>query len=270
MNVQAGGGGIPKLIHQIWLGDAPLPHLWVDSVKAFAKKYGYQYKLWTEARAEKELDWDAFPGVRREYAKFRGELAGRADIIRLLALYKYGGVYIDADSVVIKPAKFAKFLEEQRAAVFFGWEHIYRSHTKKLGDFGPGLRGTKKLVANGIIGAAKEHPFIRKLLEGLVTNANAEAGEKAWRRVGPLYVTRMWKDHHAQHPDLKIYPMRYFYPRHWKGITDPLLHEKVSVPGESMLFQYGYTTNGFREIFENLKRGAAAQKGVTRRRKRLA
>jgi mannosyltransferase OCH1-like enzyme len=258
------GGGIPRIIHQVWLGTNPKPTEWMDSVREFATKHGYTYKLWDEKAAE-GLDWDSVPGLRREYGAFRSQLAGKADIIRMLALYEHGGIYIDADTVVMRPAKFAAFLEKNPYAVFFGWENILKSHTKKVNNFGPELAGAKRLVANGMIGAAAGHPFFEALLGGVVANAEREEGEDAWRKVGPLYVTRVYAKLKKKMPDVHVYPMRYFYPRHWKGITDPELHKKVRIPGESMLFQYGYTTNGFAEIF---RRRAAAARRRTRKRVR--
>lgn len=246
------GGGIQKIIHQIWLGTNAPPTEWIQTVKDFAKDYDYEYKLWTEDNVD-TLDWAAIPGLRREYGKFKKEMAGRADIIRLMALYQHGGIYIDADSVIMKPAKFAAFLNKNKAGVFFGWEKIASSHTKKLGDLGKELRGTKRLVANGLIGGAAKHAFIKKLLDGMISNAEREAGEAAWRRVGPLYVSRVYFASKAEFPDVRIYPMKYFYPRHWKGITDPELHKKVKIPKESMLFQYGYTTNHFDRHFNALR-----------------
>lgn len=245
--------GIPRIIHQIWLGTNPLPKEWMDSVRDFTKEYGYTYKVWDEAAADK-LDWDSVPGLRREYGKFRSELAGKADIIRLMVLYTEGGFYIDADTVVMRPKKFATFLEKNPYPVFFGWENILKAHTKKVNNFGPELAGAKRLVANGMIGAAAGHPFFGALLGGIVSNAEREGGEKAWRKVGPLYVTRVYHQLKKKIPGVHIYPMRYFYPRHWKGITDPELHKKVRIPGESMLFQYGYTTNGFADIFRRRTR----------------
>jgi hypothetical protein len=247
------GGGIEKYIHQIWLGKNAPPTVWMDTVKEFAKRYGYEYKLWTEKNLD-SLDWNSIPGLRQEYGKFRKEMAGRADIIRLLALYKFGGLYIDADSVIMKPVKFAKFLEDNKAAVFFGWEKISKADTKKLGDFGPEIRGTKRLVANGVIGAKSGHVFIETLLEGIVSNAKREANEHAWKRVGPLYVSRVYLTRKDEFPDVHIYPMKYFYPMHWRGIKDPALHEKVKIPAESMLFQYGYSTNSFQDHFNALRK----------------
>jgi mannosyltransferase OCH1-like enzyme len=241
-------GGIPKKIHQIWLGTNAPPTEWMDTVEKFAADYGYEYKLWSESNVD-TLDWDSIPGLGREYKKFKKETAGRADIVRLMILYKFGGIYIDADSVIMKPKKFAAFLEKNAAAVFFGWENLSRAHTKKLGDLGPELRGTRRLVANGLIGAEKEHPFLKRLLGGLISNSEREAKGQAWRRVGPLYVSRVYAKFKDEFPDVHVYPMKYFYPMHWKGITDPALHKRVKIPAESMLFQYGYSTNSFDKYF---------------------
>lgn len=240
-------------IHQIWIGDNPLPTEWTDTVKDFAKKYDYKYKLWTDA-STKDLSMDEIPGLKSLYTSFSGELAGRADILRLLILYKYGGVYIDADTVVMKAEKFQRFIEKNRTGVFFAWENLTKFRTRKLG-----IR-KRRLVANSVIGAEAGHPFIKLLLEGIVSHSKeiTETTE-AWKRVGPYYVTKMYEAKKKKFPDVHVFPMRYFYPRAWVGITDPELHKKVKIPGASMLFQYGYSTNHFDKIF-------AKKKGATRKK----
>lgn len=258
------GSGIPKRIHQIWIGSNPKPDLWINTVKDFAATNGYVYRLWTESDLE-ELPWKVEPKLRELYDSFGDEMAGKADLIRLLVLYKYGGMYIDADSVILKPAKFAEFLECNRGRAFFGWEDLGREKFKKLKIEGEDLSCDRRLIANGTIGATKENAFIRELLSRVVSHAAQEKEEKAWKRVGPVFVTRVWKslepsEKETEKSDVIIYPMHYFYAKHWHQITDPEMHKKVQIPVESMLFQYGYTTNGFAEIFR--KRG---MKGGTRR-----
>jgi len=247
------GAGIQKIIHQIWLGTNAQPIEWIQTVKDFAKQYGYVYKVWTDSSID-SLDWSSFPGLRQEYINFKNEMAGRADIIRLLALYQYGGIYIDADSVIMKPAKFAAFLNKNKAGVFFGWENLKKkdTQTRKLAIK---HNNTRRLVANGLIGTIRQHPFIKILLDGLVINAKKKSKDPAWKRVGPLYVTRMYTKHKDNFPDIHMYPMNYFYPLHWKGITDPMLHTKISIPKASMLFQYGYSTNKFHTYFNARRRG---------------
>jgi mannosyltransferase OCH1-like enzyme len=254
------GGGIPRIIHQIWIGKNPMPHEWMDTVKDFAANHGYEYKLWTDITIDKEL---RIPdNLRAEYDSFKGELAGRADIIRLLVLHTYGGIYVDADSVIMKADKLADFLKRNTAGVFFAWENLSKARTKKLGNLGPGLTGQRRLVANGIIGARKGHPFIQKLIDGIANAPDDSSKKEAWKRVGPLYVTRTYMQSKKEFPDIHIYPMKYFYPMHWGGITDPELHTKVKIPGKSMMFQYGYSTNNFAKIFakRNRRRTRKARK----------
>lgn len=232
-------------IHQIWIGENPIPTEWINSVKTFAAEYAYKYKLWTESSI-KDLDFDSIPGLEKLYKSFSKELAGQADILRLLILYKYGGVYIDADTVVIKPEKFQKFLEKNTNGMFFAWENLSTSRTRKLR-----IGKIRRLIANGIIGAEAGHPFLKLLLDGIVENSKKVSGKKeAWKCTGPLYVTKMYKDVKKDFPDIKIFPMKYFYPISWVGVTDPEHHKKVKYPKESMLFQYGYSTNHFENIFK--------------------
>lgn len=226
----------PKIVHQIWIGKGIRPDPWMRSVRDFCKEHEYTYMLWTDSNLG-ALDFDVVPGLRALFkGQERGEAAassqGKSDIIRLLALYKYGGVYIDADTVIMKSGMFASFIEKNTAPVFFGWENKEQS-----------------LIANGLIGAVPKHAFILTLLEGLVPNAKKERGEAAWKQVGPLFVTRVYQEKKDWFPDVHIYPMKYFYPIHWVGIKDPEHHKKVKIPEESMLFQYGYTTNGFDKHF---------------------
>jgi hypothetical protein len=261
------GGGIQRIIHQIWLGTNPRPDEWMKTVRDFAVAHGYTYKLWDEAAAESELHWDSVPGLRRVYAGFSGELAGKADVIRLMALYEQGGIYIDADSVVMKPAKFAEFLETNPHPVFFAWEDL-KKNGKTIENAGAELAGKEdRLIANGTIGSRAGHGFLRALLGGLAENAEREAGEQAWRKAGPLYVTRVYMKQKGAFPDVHIYPMKLFYPVYWHGIKDPEMHKKVEIPGESMLFQYGYSTNGFADIFR--KRAAGGGGRRKRRGRRL-
>lgn len=222
----------------------------MDTVKDFAEAHGYKYRLWKDADI-KSLHMDSIPGLSAVYKSFGEELAGRADIIRMLVLYKEGGLYIDADTVILKPEQFNEFLEKNKASVFFGWEEIPHARIKKL-DVDAAIKRSKRMVANGIIGAEKGHPFFKELLEGVVKNAEGDKESQAWKAVGPHYVTRKYRETRKKHPDVHVYPMKYFYPRHWAGIKDPRLHEKVRVPKESMMFQYGYSTNSFAKYFKKL------------------
>lgn len=42
---------------------------------------------------------------------------------------------------------------------------------------------------------------------------------------------------------ITIFPSHYFYPIHWHGIKDANLHNKINLPNDSYMFQYGISTN---------------------------
>ncbi len=97
---------IPKLIHQTWKTNIiPGKHQkFVIKVKALNPEW--TYKLWTDK------DNDDF--VKKEYPEFYQTFTGfsrnimRADVIRYLIMYKFGGVYLDLDYEVLKPFDFRK------------------------------------------------------------------------------------------------------------------------------------------------------------------
>ncbi len=89
---------IPKIIHQIWIGPNKQPDIWINTWRIdYINKYkNYEYMLWNNENIKNILN---------KYPKFEEminteiEYCGKADMLRYLILYEYGGIYIDADSV---------------------------------------------------------------------------------------------------------------------------------------------------------------------------
>jgi len=95
---------IPKLIHQTWKTDL-IPKQWVSLVnKVKELNPDWSYKLWTD----KEND----EFVRKEFPEFYGIFSlfprsiMKADVIRYLLMFRFGGVYLDLDYEVLKPFNF--------------------------------------------------------------------------------------------------------------------------------------------------------------------
>ena len=97
---------IPKIIHQIWIGNLEPPVSLMDSWKN--KHPDFKYILWDE---EKIRDEKFSSQVKIDEIE---EYCGKADIIRYEILNRYGGVYIDADSYCIE--KLGNFLLEKSFA----------------------------------------------------------------------------------------------------------------------------------------------------------
>jgi mannosyltransferase OCH1-like enzyme len=90
---------IPKVIHQIWLGESggsePLPHF-IETARTWRRlNPSWEYRLWSGSEVE-ALFAEHRPdllGLYRAYPYW----VQRADAARYLILYHFGGVYADLD-----------------------------------------------------------------------------------------------------------------------------------------------------------------------------
>ena len=88
---------IPRVFHQIWVGPDPTPEEFITYRQTWlACNPGWELRLWTEENLPPDLE-------RREaYEKLRVP-AERADILRVEILFRFGGVYVDADFECLRP-----------------------------------------------------------------------------------------------------------------------------------------------------------------------
>ncbi len=89
---------IPKIIHYCWFGNNEKP----DDIKLYIegwKENNPEYKIieWNESNFDLEL----FPYAKQAYES--GKYAFVTDVVRLYALFNYGGIYMDTDVEVLKP-----------------------------------------------------------------------------------------------------------------------------------------------------------------------
>ena len=83
---------IPKILHFVWVGDKPKPELVLKCIESW-KKYCPDYEI-------KEWGNDCLKDIDNAYVKEAFEAkkwAFVSDYIRLFALKKYGGFYVDSD-----------------------------------------------------------------------------------------------------------------------------------------------------------------------------
>lgn len=89
---------IPKKIHYVWVGTAPIPEKDQKFIKGWKKlNPDFEIKRWTE----KDIDLEKYPLVAKAIREKRWALA--ADIIRMYAIYTEGGFYFDTDVELLKP-----------------------------------------------------------------------------------------------------------------------------------------------------------------------
>ena len=109
---------IPKIIHYCWFGKAPKPPLAQRCFSSW-KKYcpDYEIREWNEDNFDLS---DVPPYVRQAYEA--GRWAFVTDYVRLWALTKVGGVYLDTDVELVKPLD--PFLRHEAFAGFESPTHV--------------------------------------------------------------------------------------------------------------------------------------------------
>lgn len=168
-----------RIIHYVWLGSKnkpPLVHICINSWKTLMPN-DTVFKEWT---------LDNFPKTSNRFYNecIKRKLWGFAsDYIRLFVLYKYGGIYLDADFQLLKPLN-----------VLFD-ENIFL-----------GLEDTD-YIGSAVMGAKKEHPFIKDLLQFYDNGIWKYPIWKLPKVVNYVY-TKVYNN------EVKLYPVDFFYPFH--------------------------------------------------------
>lgn len=127
---------IPKKIHYVWVGTAPIPERDQQFIKHWQElNPGFTIKRWTE----KDIDTKKYPLVAKAINEKRWALA--SDIIRMYAIYTEGGFYFDTDVELLKPLD-----DLLKYDGFASWESNYWFTTSGFG-------------------AKKHSPWIEKILK---------------------------------------------------------------------------------------------------------
>jgi len=183
---------IPKIIHQIWVGDqSKRPVEMMETWKE--KNPTWDYRFWSEENMPKLRNQAQFDAMN--------ELAGKADILRYELLYDHGGFFIDADSVCVNPLD--DFFTENKA--FCCWENEQ-------------IR--EGLMSNGYFATEKNSPLAERLIARIGTYPVEEVAKlpnlTAWQVVGPVLLTETVRS--MPECGMNVYPSHYFIPRHYTGL----------------------------------------------------
>ncbi|MEM0993256.1 MAG: glycosyltransferase [Bacteroidota bacterium] len=192
---------IPKKIHYCWYGPKPIPR----REQAFIKNWKvlmpqYEFHLWSEENLPSDV-----PYLNTAYAQ--KNWANVSNYMRLYALKKLGGIYLDTDMEVRK--SFDLLLKYN---CFLGIE----------------FEKVDRLIANNaVLGAKQGHWFVSELLDAISKNFD---GTEQAHLSSPMLTTKLLESYGFQkdHPyveGLKIFPQYYFYPYHF---TESALNAKLT------------------------------------------
>lgn len=177
---------IPKTIHQIWVGDKPLPEFYKKLTKTWQSMHpDWQYILWTD----KEIN--SLTLYNENLYKKAKSNREKANIARYEILYQFGGVYVDIDFECLKPLDILM--------------HCY--------DFFTGItpNNATAVLANGLIGSVAQHPLLKKLI---TTMKNYSSENDQMKRNGVIYFSLMYYMYgfNNENSIAIALPTTYFYP----------------------------------------------------------
>ena len=207
---------IPQIIHQIWIGPNKPPWPWINSFrKKFMKQHpDWEYRLWREKEIAK---LDLF---NRNMYESEKALSGKANILRYELLFRFGGIYIDADMEWLNRKPLQDLINQTNpTGLFAGWED-------------------KRMLANSVIGCSMHNPLMYHTIQllGKTFDYNRRVlNHPTWIASGPRFFSE------AVLPfNITKFPSHYFYPLSWhqdnRGID-------TSRFAQSYMMQYGYSTN---------------------------
>ena len=116
---------IPKIIHQIWIGDLKFQKKkFIGNINSWkSKNPSYTYLFHDNSRAKKLLSF--YPKIKKIYNNLLIPVQ-KADLLRYLIIYHYGGFYADLDTFCKKSLD--KTLQKRGAEMVFGIDKIPGKH----------------------------------------------------------------------------------------------------------------------------------------------
>lgn len=188
---------IPKMIHYCWFGCSEMPQLAMDCIASWHRHMpDWEYKLWNEDN----FDVNCTPYTKEAYES--GKNAFVSDYVRLYALKKNGGVYMDVDFEVYKP-----FNDLCHLRAFAG------------------IEGSKhKPVMMGICASEPHGQWVTEMLDAyndrhfLQPNGTPDLTTNVQFITGIMARNGFRQDGTEQdYKDLHIFPVDYFSPQHTTG-----------------------------------------------------
>ncbi len=182
---------IPRTLHQFWDGPE-LPAEFAAFAEGWQRLHPeWRYRLWGGGDLPPLRNQDLYDRAAELCPGYAGQF--RSDIVRYELLYRFGGVWVDLDFECLKPID--ELLGED-VRCFVAWV---------TGDW----------INNAIMGATRQHRFIRRLIDGLPASVAAHPGAAPRVVSGPQYLTPLWRQ---EGEDVKAFPARYFYPYLWNEL----------------------------------------------------
>ena len=199
---------IPKIIHYCWFGPKPIPELELKCMDSW-KEYlpDYKFMFWNEKTFDIENSNEFVKGA---YQKKMYPFV--ADYVRIYAMVKYGGIYLDTDIELINSID--SFLENN---AFTGFEN-------------------KTSINAAIMGCKKDNEVFQKMLnyydstEFINSNGDVNITTICSVMMGVLEAEGFeYKNSTQALKNIHIYERDVFYPKKMKNGSFRVTNESVSI-----------------------------------------
>jgi hypothetical protein len=167
---------IPRILHRV------VPETTSDTVETWWGRFGELHPTWRLMTHRDPLDPAHWPLTSPHWAKVTSG-AQLADLVRLEALLRWGGFYLDSDCEPFRPLD-----PLLGAEVVAAWED-------------------ERTIPNAVLGARPDHPAIRECLVQCI----ASLPRGTWE-AGPGVTTRVL----GKRDDVLVLPPGSFYPTHYR------------------------------------------------------
>ena len=188
---------IPNTIHYCWFGGNEMPQLAMDCIASWHRHMpDWEFKLWNEDN----FDVNSTPYTREAYEV--GKMAFVSDYVRLWALEREGGMYMDVDFEVYKP-----------------FDDLLHHHAFA------GVEGSKRNpVMMGVCASEAHGEWVTEMLhlyDGLrflKPDGTLDLTTNVQRLTAAMAANGLRQDGTEQdYKDLHVFPVDYFSPRHTTG-----------------------------------------------------
>ena len=182
---------IPRIIHYCWFGEKEKPDIVKRCIDSWERNLSeYEIKEWNESNFD--INCNSYVSEAYKSRKF----AFVSDYVRVYALYKLGGIYLDTDVEVFKP--FDDMLHHES---FWGFEQ-------------------ENYIATSTIGAAKENKLIKIFLDSYEEKSFMKEDGSCDDLTNVAIITEILKDIglkiNGEYQEIEgigaFYPQTYFSP----------------------------------------------------------
>lgn len=198
---------IPKIVHYCWFGNNEMPDIEKKCIESWKVNLdGYKFMVWNEDT----FDINSVKFVKEAYDNKK--YAFVSDYVRMYALYKYGGIYLDTDIEVLTNLDI--FMEGQG---FLGFEN-------------------QTNVGTGVMAFKKEHEICRRMIEHynnstfIDENGNFDTITNVKILANILEGEGLERENKEQEIlGVKIYTRNIFFPKKMKDGTFRTSNETVTI-----------------------------------------